>query len=102
MNFEMQSVVGNWAFVEYGGQNCIGIITGIDMRGAGYGKGTSWKPTYPIKMNILVNVMGGTRWHYPMVQLYLHDVEIVTPEVAEIFKQANDLIPPERKRNGQL
>lgn len=99
MNFEMQDLVGSWAFVDYGQRNCIGIITSIDMRGYGGVEGSKiWKPRYPIKMNLLVEVLGGTRWHHPMVHIYLDEVELTTPEVAEIFMQANNLIPPERKR----
>lgn len=98
MNFEMQDIVGSWAFIDYGQQNCIGIITSIDMRGGGVLGSKIWKPRYPIKIILLINVLGGTRWHHPMgKQIYLDEVELTTPEVAEIFKQANNLIPPERK-----
>lgn len=99
MNFEMQDLVGSWCILEDGR---LGKIDEIYMRN-GVGDSKIWKPRYPVRLSILSNTLGGNcHWFSTHKTHYLDQLNIITPEVAEIYMQANNLTPPERKRNERL
>lgn len=93
MNFEMQELVGNWFL---GGEDrFIGQIVSIDMRGY---RAEGWLPKYPVKIKLLSKLVDGSGyWHFSPNIYYLDQLTLITPEVAEIYMQANNLTLPERK-----
>lgn len=103
MNFEMQELVGKWCFLKDGYylDGAIGRITNIDLASnMTLYSDKGWTPSYPIKIALLVNLAGHCRWINHSRTTYLRDIETITPEVAQIYMQANGLYDPsERKPN---
>lgn len=90
MNFEMQDLVGSWVLV--GGE--IGKIDSINMQG---NSSNGWKPRYPVNLRLLVKRHDGeTYWVHGHKAHYLDQLDIIPPEVAEIYMQANNLSIPKR------
>lgn len=103
MNFDMQDLVGKWFFIEAMGGTQLGKILSIDMSGSKFGYTTgNWKPLFPLKTALLMKFPSGdVRWHQFKHTVYEKDIEIITPEIAQIYMQANNLII-ERKQNERL
>jgi hypothetical protein len=98
----MQELIGKWFFIEAMGDTQLGKILSIDMRGNKFGYTTgNWKPLFPLNVALLMRFPSGdVRWHNFKHTVYEKDLEIITPEVAQLYMQANNLII-ERNQNEQ-
>lgn len=95
MNFEMQHLVGKWCLVKFRGEDRLCRISGIDFSGSKLHHLGAWTPSYPIKVITPVRIGEECRWtKLPLPELYLHNVTVLEPEMADIYIQANNLEIP--------
>jgi hypothetical protein len=92
MNFEMQDLVGKWCLVKFRGGDRLCRISEINFAGSKFHYVDAWKPTYPIKVITPVRIGEACKWtKLPLHELYLHDVTVLEPEMADIYIQANNI-----------
>jgi hypothetical protein len=95
MNFEMQDLVGKWCLVKFRGEDRLCRISGINFAGSKLHYLGAWKPSYPIRVITPVRIGEECRWtKLPLPELYLHNVTVLEPEMADIYIQANNLEIP--------
>lgn len=99
MNFEMQELVGRWGLTK---QGTLVQIEHIDFGGYRVNHLEHWKVSYPLKARMIIEMHGKSYWASHAIQhkgqLYLDDIDLLDPEVVDIYMQANNIKLPERNR----